>query len=104
MERGIQVDTATQWLKENRNALFECPKLPGRLRLSPEACSVRYRKANARDFVTLERTEWCAIGLKMSLAVCRGCTVGRQHAKGRQSRPPSAPPRRRAQRQVAASL
>jgi hypothetical protein len=60
--------------------MFECPKLPGNLRLTPQACSARYRKANGHEFTNLERTEWCAIGLKMSLAVCRGCTVGREHA------------------------
>jgi hypothetical protein len=87
METGIQVESlnaATQWLSRNPNALFECPRLPGNLRLTPKACSVRYRKANSKEFINLERTEWCAIGLKMSLAVCRGCQMGRKHA-GRKS-------------------
>ena len=86
MERGAiqqeSVVNAAQWLKERGRAIFECPRLPGNLRLSPEACSARYRKANGREFANLERTEWCAIGLKMSLAVCCGCTVGRRHARG----------------------
>jgi hypothetical protein len=87
MERGFQVEiySAAQWLKENQKSLFECPRLPGNLRLTPHACSLRYRKANASDFANLERTEWCAIGLKMSLAVCRGCNVGRTHARAKRN-------------------
>jgi hypothetical protein len=79
----VQVIDTTEWLRDRGHALFECPRLPGSLRLTPQACSFRYRKANAADFVTLERTEWCAIGLKMSLAVCRGCKLGRRHAKAK---------------------
>lgn len=81
----MEIHSASQWLIENQSALFECPRLPGNLRLTPQACSVRYRKANAREFVNLERTEWCAIGLKMSLAVCRGCNVGRRHARAKRN-------------------
>ncbi len=74
------MDSKTQWLMEHDEAIFQCPRLPGNLRLSPQACSVRYMKANGSEFAILERTEWCAIGLKMSLEVCRGCSVGRKHA------------------------
>ncbi|MFH0811045.1 MAG: hypothetical protein V2A77_11365 [Pseudomonadota bacterium] len=89
---GKPVEGTTQWLSEHDQAMFECPRLPGHLRLSPQACSVRYLKANGDDFANLERSEWCAIGLKMSLAVCRGCAVGCRHAKGNNSKP--AGPRR----------
>jgi hypothetical protein len=76
----VEAQQVAQWFDENDNQLFNCPKLPGNLRISPTACVARYRKANRHDFVNLERTEWCAIGLKMSLAVCRGCSIGRSHA------------------------
>ena len=50
--------------------LFKCE--PYRVRLTPKACARRYREAKATGQTTMRGTE---------LALCRGCAVGRSHAR-----------------------
>ncbi len=51
------------------SALFTCPKTPGHLKLSPEACAARWRCA---------RREKADVG--HPLRFCRSCAIGVRHA------------------------
>jgi hypothetical protein len=60
--------------------LIQCPRQPGRLRISKQACALRYLKAQeARRRKTFG--DRLAASSRWGLELCRNCPEGRHNAK-----------------------
>lgn len=60
--------------------LFICTRQPGKLRISKQACAMRYLMAQAGK-ITIPEDE-LGMARKAGLAICQDCPEGRIRAKG----------------------
>ena len=60
--------------------MIQCPRQPGRLRISKQACALRYLKAQeaAKRRTFANRL---AVSHRWGLELCRNCPEGRHNAK-----------------------
>lgn len=58
--------------------LIECTRQPGRLRISKQACSLRYLRAHGRN---TEMYGKGGVALEFSFTVCRNCPQGHRYAE-----------------------
>ena len=75
----VAIQTADQWLANNRAHMITCPLQPGQLRITDRACARRHQMA--QDTVD-KRTPDSAFlfAIHMNLQRCRDCRVGRAKA------------------------
>jgi ribosomal protein S14 len=59
--------------------LFQCPRQPGRLKISKHACALRYVQAQKIKCKTSGRE--FSLARKLGLEICRTCPEGRRYAE-----------------------
>jgi hypothetical protein len=64
------------WLQEHPDTLISCPRQPGNLRLSREACAKRHQTANEPRWNNMSAEPHALFVFKMNLIPCRECEVG----------------------------
>lgn len=74
------IDTE-DWLAKNPNAMIQCPKQPGGLKLTRESCARRYQASNDPRWSNIGAEPFHIFVFKMNLVACRDCEIGAGFAK-----------------------
>ncbi len=70
---------ANDWLADNRPGMINCPHQPGQLIISKNACMARHMVSQQGHFKIIKNWEnLFYYSLKMGLALCRECPIGKQ--------------------------
>jgi len=67
------------WMVKNRDAMIGCPKQPGNLLISKNACIKRY-KASINPDLKIYAEDFFRYAFQQGLSVCRDCRIGRRLA------------------------
>jgi hypothetical protein len=66
----------TKWLARNRNSMIDCPRQPGNLWISKNACGKRYQ-ASLNPDLKIYAEDFFGFSFRQGLAVCRDCRIGK---------------------------
>ncbi len=68
-----------EWLAQNRELMIDCPKQPGNLLISKNACGKRH-KASLNPDRRIYSEDSFGYALRQGLSLCRDCRIGKRVA------------------------